>query len=310
MEKQKSALLIYNPRSGKNSKRPDPLQVLQALSIIPYNITLKQTAYSGHAAELAEEYGGNFDLVICCGGDGTLSETAGGLLKGGHQTKLGYIPMGSTNDLAGTIGIPSDLNEAAKIIKEGHTNGYDVGSFNDRFFNYIALFGPGASVSYGTPQKMKNALGYNAYMINAFLLNIIPTLKQVKPKHIKIEYDGQVMEDDFYFGAVSNALTAGGMFHFDPKQVRLNDGKFEILLVRKIKHSTDLFKMLHRIQKRDYDGETLLFLQASDIHFTFSQSDEWTLDGEYSGKLSDVHFKVVPKGVQIVSPKNELFLND
>ena len=308
MEQAKSILVIYNPRAGKNSRRHDLEALMQRVaSDADGKVVVKRTEYAGHAEELAARYGGDFAHVVCCGGDGTLSEVVNGLLKSGHSAALGYIPSGSTNDLANTIGIPTDLPGALGTLRDGHVNRCDVGRFNDRYYTYVASFGPGSSMSYSTSQRMKNLLGYPAYLINTFAFNLIPLLRDVRPRHIRIEYDGNVLEDDFYFGSVSNSLSVGGIFKFDPSTVMLDDGSFEVMLVRRIKSPLQGFPMLRKIYTRDYDGDTLLFLHASDIRFVFDEPEKWTLDGECSGDVTDVHIRVHHRALRLISPPGPLF---
>lgn len=300
-------LLIYNPKAGKDKTRPSKEYIASLLTDAEHETDVRVTTRQGQATEFAQELGENYDAVICAGGDGTLNETMNGILRLGRKIPIGYIPMGSTNDLAATVGIPTDVPKAAAMIKNGHTNTYDVGEFNGKRFTYVACFGPGTSVSYNTPQKMKNALGYNAYMINGFLFSVIPTLKAVKPKHIRIEYDGSVLEDDFYFGSVSNSLSVAGMFKFDENDVRLNDGKFEVMLVRRLKSPLEFFSVFAKIVKRKYDNDKLMYFKASDIKMEFGRAEEWSLDGEDGGAPQTVEIKVGEKAVTLYSPVNHLF---
>ena len=302
------ALVIYNPRAGKNATRPDLSEIIALLQPSFGELVVQTTLHPGHAKELAESLGSNYDTVICCGGDGTLNETINGLLSAGASPKIGYIPIGSTNDLAKNIGIPTDLRQVAQLLTHGETRGYDIGRFNDRFFTYFASFGPGVSVSYSTPQGMKNTLGYSAYMINGFLFQVIPTLRQVKPKHIKITYDNHVLEDDFYFGAISNAYSVAGIFKYNKSDVWFNDGKFEVMLVRRLRHATQIFPMLYKMRRRNYDGDTLIFLQPHEIRFEFSEPTVWTLDGECSGDVTDVRISALQNAVQICCDGKQGFL--
>lgn len=304
---KKKILIINNPCSGRNGARVHPDSVADMFDKDRFSVTVKNTVCRGDAKEIAYIYSKDYDIITACGGDGTLSEVINGVMNSGVDVPVGYIPMGSTNDLASTVSIPSDVREAVKVIESGHVNGYDIGSFNSRMFTYIACFGPGTHVSYSTPQKMKNILGYNAYMINGFLFNMIPTMLELKPKHIKIEYDGKVIDDEFYFGAVSNALSVAGMFKFDKNKVRLNDGKFEVMLVRKITGAFGLFSMLKKMIKGEYDGDSLISLTASDIKFTFDSGVDWSLDGEFGGNIRSAHIKAKKQAVRLLSPKNELF---
>lgn len=305
---RKRALLIINPCAGKNAKRKSLSEIVEAFPDGVFDFTVKHTACRGDAVDIAKSLAPEHDIVICCGGDGTLNETINRLMLSGCNRPIGYIPMGSTNDLAVTLGIPTDLKSAAELIASGKTNSYDIGCFNGRHFSYVACFGPGTTYSYSTPQKMKNMLGYSAYIINGFILHIIPALKDVKPRHIKIEYDGNVLEDDFYFGAFSNSTSVAGLFKYDKNDVRLNDGKFELLLVRKLSNPLSAFAMLRKIMKRDYDGDTLLYLKASDIKMTFDKSETWTLDGEYGGECSDISLSVGHNAVTVFSPENPMFV--
>lgn len=300
-------LLIFNPKAGKDKKRPDKEKLAELLNRGGNTTDIVPTTRAGEAADISRDKGADYDAVVCAGGDGTLNETINGILELDRAVPVGYIPIGSTNDLAATVGIPSDTEKAAGIVNSGHVNSYDIGEFNEKKFTYVACFGPGTCVSYNTSQKMKNALGYNAYMINGFLFSVIPTLKSVKPKHIRIEYDGNVLEDDFYFGSVSNSLSVAGMFKFDPDDVRLNDGKFEVMLVRRLKSPFEFFTMLSKIVRRKYDNDKLLYFKAADIRMEFAKPEPWSLDGEFGGEIADVEIRVKEKAVSLCSPENSLF---
>ncbi len=308
LRQQGKTLLIYNPRAGRSTSRPQLSEIIAQLQPSFGELAVQTTLHPGHAKELAATLGSRYDTVICCGGDGTLSETVNGLLSAGASPKVGYVPIGSTNDLAKNIGIPTDLKQNAWLLSRGETHGYDIGRFNDRFFTYFASFGPGVSVSYSTPQMMKNALGYSAYMINGFLFQLIPILRQVKPKRIKITYDGHVLEDDFYFGAVSNAYSVAGIFKYNESDVRFNDGKFEVMLVRRLHHAVQAFPMLRKMRRRDYDGESLLFLQAHEIKFEFSEPTPWTLDGEFGGDVTSAEICAKQNAIQICCEGKRGFL--
>lgn len=310
MKEKQKLLIIYNPKAGKDSLRPSSSQITSLFPAEKYALTVFETKGAGDATTIAQSNAADFDIIVCCGGDGTLNETINGVMKSEARPKIGYIPIGSTNDLASTLLIPSSFEEAARLIMSGKTNKYDIGSFNGMFFDYVACFGFGTHVSYSTSQKVKNKLGYSAYMINGFVLNVIPMLKQMKSKHVRIEYDGQILEDDFYFGAVTNSTSVAGMFKFDKNSLRLNDGKFEIMLVRRIKKPIDVFKMFAKVKRCDYDGDTLIQLKASDIKMTFNSPECWSVDGERVEGTNDIEIKVNNNAVEIFSPENALFIKE
>ena len=119
-----------------------------------------------------------------------------------------------------------------------------------------------------------------------------------------------MIEDDFYFGAVSNAYSvAGGMFRFSERDVRFNDGKFEVMLVRRLRHATQIFPMLYKMHRHDYDGKTLLLLQAKDLTFEFSDPVPWTLDGECGGSVKTAEIHVIQNAVQISCDGKQGFLH-
>ena len=303
MEEKRKLLLIVNPCAGKDSERHSLEEIKACFPPQEYDLQVLLTEKAGDATDFVLRDASRFDAVVCAGGDGTLNEVITGVMQMPEPVKIGYLPCGSTNDFAATLGLPSELHAAAAIIRHGHTHFFDMGRLNNLCFSYVAAFGPGTAVSYRTSQKMKNRFGHAAYMLNGFVFSIIPTLKQVKPHHIHIRYDGGELEDDFYFGAVSNSLSVAGMFKYDPDDVRLNDGKMELLLVRKVHSPADLFSMFFKILRRDYDGEKLLYLKTSQAQFSFEKAEDWTVDGEYAGKLQTVNIRVEPGAVEIFSPE-------
>ncbi len=302
----KKVIVIYNPVCGKASTRPTKREIQAALSALPWSLLFYETAWIGHATEIVKTKCSDADIILCCGGDGTYNEVVNGVIAAGTQTPIVFIPMGSTNDLAMTLGIPTEMRNLVQLMNTGRFVGFDVGRFNDRCFAYIASFGAGTAISYETSQRMKNLLGYNAYMVNAYFLKTIPTLRNIKPRHVRIEYDGMALEDDFYFGAISNTLSVAGMFQLDPQKVNLHDGKFELLLVRRIKRPTDFFTMLQKIRRKEYDGDSLLLLQAESIKMTFAEPQDWSLDGEFCGGVTELDFSVLPNAIRVLSPENAL----
>lgn len=307
---RKKVLLIINPCAGKNSKRIGALDIMNKLSSADFDFEVRTTRCQGDATTIVKEIGADYDMIICCGGDGTLNETINGLMKLEKRIPIGYVPSGSTNDLAVTLGIPTEVGKAADLILSEKINGYDVGCFNGRYFNYVASFGVGVELSYSTPQAMKNLLGHSAYMINAFIVKLIPMLAHLKPIHMKIEYDGNTLEDDFYFGAFSNSTSVAGMFKYDNHNIKLNDGCFELLLVRGLKRKTEAFKMLGKIIRQDYDGERIMLIKAKNVKITCNEAIPWTLDGEFGGNHKDIDLKVVHNGFDIYSDNDKMFVND
>ncbi len=301
---KKKVLLIVNPCAGRTKSRAATSDIVDKFPQNEYEFSVHTTTCQGDATNIVRNNGEGKDLVVCCGGDGTLNETINGVMDMLHRVPIGYIPTGSTNDLAATLRIPRDITEATDLIMSGNTNSYDIGLFNNRYFSYVASFGAFTKASYATSQKMKNRFGHAAYIFNG-----IKEWKSIKPVHMRIEYDGGVIEDDFSFGAISNSTSVGGIFKFNVNDVKLNDGYFEILLVRKVR-PINAPAMLGRVVRQEYDGKQIIFLRTSKAKFSSPDEVPWTLDGEYGGALKVAMVHVLSKAVEICSPRNPLFEDD
>lgn len=309
MSDKKKVLFIINPCAGRDKTRKTAEEIISLFPTDKFDFTVERTTCQGDATNIVRRCLADHDFVVCCGGDGTFNETVNGVLQLQSNKPIGYIPTGSTNDLASTIGIPTDVEEAVKIIVSGQKNSYDIGCLNGRFFTYVASFGPATKLAYSTSQKLKNKLGHAAYMIDGLFLRLIPTLREIKPIHIKIEYDGGELDGIFYFASVSNSTSVGGLFRFDESVVKLNDGRFEMLLVRHLRNPLDAVRMLRKMIRKDYDGSELMFLNTTQAKFTFDEPHAWTLDGEFGGDHKSVSFSVLPSAVNVYSPKSSMFID-
>lgn len=304
----KKALLIINPCSGIDRKRVGALEIINKLSSANFDFEVETTKCQGDATTIVKEKGNNCDIILCCGGDGTLNETINGVLKLEKRVPVGYIPSGSTNDLATTLGIPVGVGPATNMILNGKTNGYDVGLFQGRYFNYIASFGAATDLSYTTPQKWKNLFGHNAYVFYGVGVRMIPMLAGFRPTYMKIEYDGGVIEDKFYFGAISNTTSVAGVFKYD--NIKLNDGYFELLLVRGLKSNLDAFGILNKVIRKDYSGDNIIFTKTKKVKITCDQKVPWTLDGEFGGEHGNVDISIVHNAYDIYSDNDKLFVTN
>jgi len=115
----KRLLLILNPISGKKTGKRHLSDVVEQFCRADYTPTVFVTTGRGNARDLARTHGGEADLVVCLGGDGTFNEVVAGLLDGGHTTPMGYVPCGSTNDFASSIGLKKTIPAATAAILSG-----------------------------------------------------------------------------------------------------------------------------------------------------------------------------------------------
>ena len=274
-------LFIYNPTSGTGQVKAALAPVLDVFAKAGWLTTAYPTQCRGDAARVVRELGPRFDRVVCAGGDGTLSEAAAGLLELDCPPPLGYIPFGSTNDCATTLRLPRKPRAAALVAAgTGLPLPMDIGRLNDTTFVYVAAFGAFTKVAYDTPQDLKNTFGHLAYIFAG-----IASLPTIAPYHMTVEFDGQTLEDDFYFGMVSNSQSIGGLKPPKAERVVLDDGLFEVTLVRKplkLADLTDGLQALINLSQNDRSGALVQF-QARSLTFASDQSIPWTVDGEFGG---------------------------
>lgn len=271
----KNILFIINPFAGQKKGSKHLSDMLLELSKAGLDPIVHMTTEQGDAIAAAEKYAKDVDLVICCGGDGTLNETITGILQAGADTPIGYIPAGTTNDFAANLGLSANPVQAMADILLGEATPYDVGRFGSRYFSYVASFGAFTRSSYNVPQNIKNALGHTAYVLES-----IQELSQIHPEHVRIELDDRVIEDDFLFGAVSNSTSVGGILTLDPKQVDMQDGQLELLLVRSPRNLAEISECIQALRNLSYNCEILTFCPTHHARVFSDPKMVWTLDGE------------------------------
>jgi YegS/Rv2252/BmrU family lipid kinase len=289
----KKALFVLNPHSGKGLIKNHVLDIVDILVKAGYEVTIHPTQQRGDATKVVKERKKSYELVVCSGGDGTLDEIVTGIIKSGFKTTIGYIPAGSTNDFASSLNISSNMKKAADIAANGNSFACDIGRFNDDVFVYIAAFGLFTEVSYGTPQEMKNAMGHMAYILEG--VRHLQNVKSYKMKVTYIDSDNNevVIEDQFIFGMVTNSLSIGGFKNITGNvfkgDIALNDGLFEVMLVKFPKNPVELNSILAALAIENIDTEYVYSFKSGNITFESENEVSWTLDGEFGGN----HEKVV-----------------
>lgn len=291
----KRLLLVLNPTSGKRAGKRHLADVVDRFCRADYIPTVFVTASRGDARRIVRTHGGEADLVVCLGGDGTFNEVVSGLLEGGHTTPIGYIPCGSTNDFASAIGLDKAITNAITAVLEGEPHTYDVGQFGDRYFSYVASFGIFSRTSYATPQNVKNALGHLAYLLEG-----VKELFDIHPWHVKVEVDGTVIEGDYLFGAVSNSTSVGGVLTLDPDTVNMNDGLLELLLVKMPRNAVELSDCIRALAEHRYDTDTITFLNGSDFTVTADPAMEWSLDGEWGSGAATLSIRNLKDAITLI----------
>ncbi len=299
----KKILFIFNPRSGKAQIRNKLMDILDIFAKAGYELSVHVTQRTGDAMEAAAAYGDRVDLVVCSGGDGTLNETISGLMKLDHIPDLGYIPAGSTNDFASSLKISKSMVKAAEAAVFGEPYSIDIGCFcGDRYFVYIAAFGAFTEVSYLTPQDKKNVLGHQAYMLEG-----MKSLASIKSYEMRIECDELTLEGEFIFGMITNTMSVGGFKGLVTQDVALDDGEFEVLLIRTPKTPLDLTNIINYMFLKEEPNEYVHKFRTRSLRILSEEPIDWVLDGEFGGARREVNIINLKKRIRIMrkTPKKQ-----
>lgn len=290
----KKMLFVYNPNAGKGLLKLQLSDVLDIFVKAGYEVTVYPTQSYRDAYRKIVHMEDGYDMVVCSGGDGTLDEVVTGMMKRTkiRRVPIGYIPTGTTNDFASSLHISRDILEAAYTTVHGKAFACDVGAFNHDIFVYVAAFGLFTDVSYQTDQKLKNALGHAAYVLEG-----VKRLSNIPSYHIKVTNGEEVIEDEFMIGMISNSKSVAGFRTIMGKDVKFDDGEFEVMLIKKPKKLAELNEIIASLLVESFDTKYMYTFKTSDILFEAKEEIPWTLDGEFGGQ----HEKV-----QIVNKKQAL----
>ena len=295
----KKLLLIVNPCSGRAKMYTELLKVVEVFSNADYLVSVYPTKAKGDATQYIQKLNhDDFDMLVVCGGDGTLNEVIEGIMNSGNNIPLGYIPSGTLNEWSSGLNISRNIETAAKDIINGKQIRLDIGRFNDKYFSYTASFGAFTGASYSTPQEVKNVLGQSAYFFEG-----IKSLGAIKPIHMKITTEDRVVEGDFLFGAVSNSLSVGGIVKYDKTPVGLNDGIFEIILIRNPDNIVKLQPLVDGILKHEFDREGIEFFRSEKFVIETDEEVAWTLDGEYAKGEAVVTVENIHGAITFIVPE-------
>jgi YegS/Rv2252/BmrU family lipid kinase len=295
-------MLLVNPHSGRGLSNSTLGIIVNRLCDNGFCVTVYMTGVYD-AEGLTAEFGDNYDLIVCVGGDGTLSGAISGVMTLAAAPPIGYIPTGTANDIANTLSLPRDPQLAIQSIINGVSSSIDVGRFGEKYFAYIAAFGAFTGASYLTPQSAKRALGHLAYILGG-----LADLSSIKPRHTVVEYDGGIVDGDFIFGAVTNSTSVAGLAKLSPDDVNLSDGLFEVVLVRQPVSLHDLNDIITSILKKSYQSDNVQMLHTSEVRFTFDEAVAWTRDGEDGGTHTRVEIKNVARAVRILLGSDNMSL--
>lgn len=274
----KKMLFIYNPKAGKAQIKSNLLDIIDIFTKAGYEVTAYPTQSAGDAVRVVKERNAGYDMVVCSGGDGTLDEVVTGMMKSQKRLPIGYVPAGSTNDFANSLKIPKSMIKAADIVVSGEDFACDIGTFNNDNFIYVAAFGIFTDVSYQTKQDAKNVLGHAAYLVEG-----VKRLPAVRAYPLKISYSDQVIEGEFLYGMVTNSYSVGGFRGITGQDILLDDGLFEVTLIRKPSNPLDLNSIILALVDKRVKSEHIYTFKTSKLVVESENPVSWTLDGEFGG---------------------------
>lgn len=295
---QKRLLLIVNPLAGQAKMNTKLLKVVEIFSSADYSVTVYPTKAKGDATNHCLTLSDNdYDIIVVCGGDGTLNEVITGIMQKGLNIPLGYIPAGTLNEWSSGLKISRNIEIAAKDILTGQRIRLDIGKFGDKYFSYTSSFGAFTSASYSAPQDVKNVLGQAAYFFEG-----IKSLAAIKPIRLKCSYEQGEIEGEFLFGAISNSMSVGGIVKYDKSAVELNDGQFEVLLIRNPDNLLKLQPIIDGILKHEFDREGIVFFKTQKLSIETEESLPWTLDGEFAETNGEIGISNVHNAITFIVP--------
>lgn len=298
----KKMLFIYNPMAGKEQIKNKLSDIIQIFNKADFLVTILATQQTGDARRMVLEYGAEYDYVVCSGGDGTMNEVAGALLQLDPRPICGYIPAGTVNDFASSLKIPKLMKKAAQLITEGTVFHCDMGGFNGNFFTYVAGFGAFTEVSYQTPQEWKNALGRTAYFVEA-----LKHIAEIKPHYMKITYDDdQIVEGNFILGLISNSVSVAGYRAYQKKNIKMDDGLFEVILIKELKNPMELQNVLNAFLTKKLHAEQIVRFRSQKIHILSEDDIQWTLDGEDGGVCREVTMQNYQQALPIICARQDI----
>ena len=296
----KRARIIYNPTSGREMFKKHLPEVLESLEIAGYETSCHATTCEGDATEAAKKAVENgFDIIIASGGDGTLNEVVAGVSEFEKRPKIGLIPMGTTNDFARAVHIPRDIKRAVEIIVKGDSIPVDVGLVNERYFINIAGGGRITEITYDVPSKLKTMLGQLAYYLKG--IEMLPSIKSTK---VRIEYDGEIFEDEAMMFLVGLTNSVGGFEKLAPNS-SINDGLFSLLILKKLNIAEFIRVASLALRGEHLTDPHVIIKKAKHIKVTSDDKVLLNLDGEYGGDIPAT-FENLHRHIEVFVPIDEI----
>jgi YegS/Rv2252/BmrU family lipid kinase len=288
----KRALLLINRRAGRGARAL--AQAVESLHDLDFDLVTAPIKNAEQIAARIQHYGPQLDLVIVGGGDGTLNAAVDSLVQ--YQLPLGILPLGTANDLARTLSIPTSTPEACRMIAAGHTKRIDLGWVNGKHFFNVASLGLSVQITESLSRGTKRRWGALAYALKAFQL-----FGQTRAFHAEIRSQGVAVPVKTIQIAIGNGrYYGGGMAVTD--DAAIDDQRLDLYSLE-LQHWWQVFPLLWRLPR----GQQRLLpwvrvLHSHEIEIVTPKSCRINTDGELTVS-TPARFRVMPHALTVYVPR-------
>lgn len=297
-------VFIYNPVGGKGKIARKLDKIVTLLREKYEEVDVCGTKCAGDMKNLAREAAQKYDAIIFAGGDGSFNEVVQGIGDLENLPVLGYIPTGTTNDIAHSLKIPRNIKKALKVILDGEPEKIDCMRVNDRYAVYVVAAGAFTKATYSTPQTQKKRLGWLAYGFEGFKHDL-----KFQVFNISCKNEHEEKQTDCVLATFMNSRYVAG-FKLN-KKADLQDGKIEVAMVKQSQNPNFFkkFGALLAVARLFLFGyktkmKRLIKMEGSTFDVTVDEDVVWNLDGE-KGDVGKLHIEVIPKKLNIILPKKK-----
>lgn len=280
-------------KSGIKNSKNNLLDAIDVFCKNGYDVTTYVTQKRNDAYEYLMNNKVKYDIVCIFGGDGTMNEVSNALMHKRNKPLLGYFPSGTMNDFSSNFNLDSDFRKLAEKICQKRVHEFDVGQFNDRYFNYVAAFGAMCDVPFTTDRNAKESLGNIAYIIEG-----INKLSNIKKVNVEYVVNNKTYHSDVLFGLIYSGNRVAGMQLADKKTARIDDGMFNVLIVDYVPTVFEAPDILSTLINQDKYIHTF---RTDKISLKFKSKTVFTLDGEEAKVKDHVEIKIHKKALKLLA---------
>ena len=292
------ALVLYNNYSGK-SKAASKLEYICSTLKTKYEIV--ECFKSVHAKSITEHIinnGSKFDLILGVGGDGTVNELINGIMHLEKKPVLAYIPVGTCNDAARTLGLNKNLKKTLKTILAGDSRRIDAFKVNDKYFIYGLAAGCFTEISYNASFRVKRKFGKLAYYFQG-----LKAYKHTKAINISIENENNKISGSFALFLALNSRYLAGFKIRRKNRIYLNDGELRLTLIKKSNKLMNIIDFGMFLVFGEAYKHNMLHLNSSQFSITSEDSIIYNTDGERFDSPKKINVEVIPKSIEVIISK-------